>query len=126
MTDSFSAMLCCAPSIGRGLKDDLLYAMRLDATLQAFQPGRRQDRLDGEDRRVEERRHHDSAPLIVGDHVIVGVSGGEYGVRGYLKSFNAKTGKLEWTTYTIPAPGEPAARLGRRTTAGRGAAGRLG
>ena len=48
-----------------------------------------------------------SAPLIVGDHVIVGVSGGEYGVRGYLKSFNAKTGKLEWTTYTIPAPGEP-------------------
>ena len=28
-------------------------------------------------------------------------------MRGYLKSFNAKTGELEWTTYTIPAPGEP-------------------
>src|SRR3546814_15385524 len=32
-----------------------------------------------------------SAPLVVGDHVIVGISGGEYGVRGYLKSYNAKT-----------------------------------
>ena len=35
------------------------------------------------------------------------MSGGEYGVRGYLKSFDAKTGELEWQTYTIPAPGEP-------------------
>ena len=48
-----------------------------------------------------------SAPLVVKDHVIIGVSGGEYGVRGYLKSFNAKTGALEWQTYTVPAPGEP-------------------
>ena len=39
--------------------------------------------------------------------MIIGVAGGEYGVRGYLKSFDAKTGELEWQTYTIPAPGEP-------------------
>lgn len=48
-----------------------------------------------------------SAPLIVGDHVIIGISGGEFGARGYLKSYDAKTGALQWTTYTIPAPGEP-------------------
>ena len=39
--------------------------------------------------------------------MIIGVSGGEYGVRGYLNSYNAKTGAREWRTYTIPAPGEP-------------------
>jgi alcohol dehydrogenase (cytochrome c) len=43
----------------------------------------------------------------VKDHVIIGVSGGEYGVRGYLKSYNVKTGELDWQTYTVPAPGEP-------------------
>jgi len=52
---------------------------------------------------VETRRDHELRPLIVGDHVIIGVSGGEYGVRGYLKSYNAKTGAPEWTN-RIPSP----------------------
>lgn len=37
------------------------------------------------------------APLVVGDHVLVGNSGGEEGVRGWLKSLDAKTGKVQWT-----------------------------
>jgi alcohol dehydrogenase (cytochrome c) len=103
----FDAVLCCGP-IHRGvaLKDDLLYAARLDAQLVAFNQADGkivwQQKIDDWKRGVTTN----SAPLIVGDHVIIGVSGGEYGVRGYLKSFNAKTGALEWTTYTIPAPGE--------------------
>ena len=104
----FDAELCCGP-IHRGvaLKDDLLYAVRLDAVLQAF------NRADGKivwTQKIDDWKRGvttNSAPLIVGDHVIIGVSGGEYMVRGYLKSFNAKTGALEWQTYTIPAPGEP-------------------
>jgi alcohol dehydrogenase (cytochrome c) len=39
--------------------------------------------------------------------VIVGVSGGEYGARGYVAALDAKTGKQVWKQYTIPAPNEP-------------------
>lgn len=47
-----------------------------------------------------------SAPLIVKDKVLVGTSGGDDGVRGFLAAFDAQTGKLAWRLWTIPAPGE--------------------
>ena len=47
------------------------------------------------------------APLIVKGKVLVGVAGGEFGVRGFVAAFDADTGKSAWKTYTIPAPGEP-------------------
>jgi len=48
-----------------------------------------------------------SAPLVVKDKVIVGTSGGDDGVRGFLAAFDAETGKEIWRFWTIPAPGEP-------------------
>jgi alcohol dehydrogenase (cytochrome c) len=54
------------------------------------------------------------APLVVKDKVVVGVSGGEYGIRGFIDAYDAATGKRAWRFYTIPAPGEP----GNRTWAG--------
>ena len=47
------------------------------------------------------------APLAVGDKVIVGVGGGEWGIRGFISAYHAQTGKELWKFYTIPAPGEP-------------------
>jgi alcohol dehydrogenase (cytochrome c) len=47
------------------------------------------------------------APLIVDGKVILGASGGELGVRGFVAAVDAETGKALWKTYTIPAPGEP-------------------
>jgi alcohol dehydrogenase (cytochrome c) len=47
------------------------------------------------------------APLVVKDKVIVGVAGGEFGIRGYIDAYDAKTGKQAWRFYTIPGPGEP-------------------
>lgn len=46
-------------------------------------------------------------PLVVDGKIIVGGSGGEFGVRGYVVAFDAETGKELWRTYTIPGPGEP-------------------
>jgi len=46
------------------------------------------------------------APLIANNLVIVGVSGGEFGIRGFLAAFDAKTGKERWRFNTIPGPGE--------------------
>jgi alcohol dehydrogenase (cytochrome c) len=47
------------------------------------------------------------APLVVKDKVIVGAAGGEYGVRGFVAAYEARTGKEAWRFNTIPAPGEP-------------------
>jgi alcohol dehydrogenase (cytochrome c) len=47
------------------------------------------------------------APLVVKNKVIVGVGGGEYGIRGFLSAYDAATGEEAWRFYTIPAPGEP-------------------
>jgi alcohol dehydrogenase (cytochrome c) len=47
-----------------------------------------------------------SAPLVVKDKVLVGTSGGDDGVRGFLAAYDAMTGKLAWRFWTIPAPGE--------------------
>ena len=47
-----------------------------------------------------------SAPLIVKDEVVVGTSGGDSGVRGFIDAYDAASGKLKWHSWTIPGPGE--------------------
>ena len=47
------------------------------------------------------------APLVAGGKVMVGTSGGEFGVRGFVAGLDPDSGKELWRTYTIPAPGEP-------------------
>jgi alcohol dehydrogenase (cytochrome c) len=47
------------------------------------------------------------APLVLQGKVIVGLSGGEYGVRGAVVALDANTGTQLWKRFTIPAPGEP-------------------
>ena len=51
--------------------------------------------------------HHDPAGVLVADgHVMVGVSGGEFGIRGFVMALDAETGEISWKTYTIPELGE--------------------
>ena len=45
------------------------------------------------------------APTVVDNKVLIGTNGGEYGIRGFVKAFNADDGKLLWTFYTIPETG---------------------
>jgi alcohol dehydrogenase (cytochrome c) len=47
------------------------------------------------------------APLVAAGKVLVGTSGGEFGVRGFVAALDPDTGKELWRTFTIPAPGEP-------------------
>ena len=47
------------------------------------------------------------APLVADGKVMVGASGGEFGIRGFVAAFDAESGRELWRTYTIPAPGEP-------------------
>ena len=47
-----------------------------------------------------------AAPLVVEDKVLVGISGGEAGIRGFLDAYDARTGRRIWRFWTIPARGE--------------------
>jgi quinohemoprotein ethanol dehydrogenase len=53
---------------------------------------------------IDPRKHYSVtvAPRIAKGKVLIGESGGEYGVRGYLSAYDAETGKLDWRFYTIP------------------------
>ena len=54
------------------------------------------------------------APLAVGENIVVGVAGGEYGIRGFLSAVEPATGKEKWRFWTVPGPGQP----GHETWAG--------
>jgi len=101
--------ICCRGLVNRGVAilDDTLYMATVDAHLVAV------DARNGEllwDAKVGEAKSAYAmtlAPLVVKDKVIVGVAGAEYGIRGYIAAYDAKTGKEAWKAYTIPGPGEP-------------------
>jgi alcohol dehydrogenase (cytochrome c) len=92
---------------GVALYGDKVYLAALDATLVAL------DAKTGEvawEKQVEDWHtgyYMTLAPLIVNGKVMIGVSGGEFGVRGFVQAFDAETGNEAWKTYTIPGPGEP-------------------
>jgi alcohol dehydrogenase (cytochrome c) len=54
------------------------------------------------------------APLAVNGKVIVGIAGGEYGIRGFIDAYSGKSGKQLWRFWTVPGPGE----AGRETWSG--------
>jgi alcohol dehydrogenase (cytochrome c) len=56
-----------------------------------------------------------NAPLVIRNHVIVGVSGDFDNLAGMLKSFDAATGRAEWTFYSTPPPGTPESPSGGAT-----------
>ena len=47
------------------------------------------------------------AALAVKNLIVIGVSGGEYGIRGFVDAYDADTGERKWRFYTVPGPGEP-------------------
>ena len=92
---------------GVALYGDKVYFAALDAALVAL------DAKTGEiawEQQVEDWRtgHYMTiAPLVVKGKVMIGISGGEFGVRGFVQAFDAESGEPAWKTYTIPEPGQP-------------------
>jgi alcohol dehydrogenase (cytochrome c) len=67
-------------------------------------------------------RYATLAPLVVKDKIIVGISGGENGVRGFIDAYDAATGKRAWRFYTVPLKGEPGGDTWAADSATRGGA----
>ena len=92
---------------GVALYEDRVYLATVDAYLVSL------DALTGDviwEQAVEDYYngyYMTMAPLIADSKVMVGVSGGELGIRGFVAAYDAVSGEQAWKTYTIPAPGEP-------------------
>jgi alcohol dehydrogenase (cytochrome c) len=106
-TPAADSHVCCG-SNNRGLAmlGDTLYMGTLDGHLLAL------DSKTGRPLWNVEVADHSAgysitmAPLAIKDKIIVGTGGGEFGIRGLIAAYDAKTGKEAWRFYTIPGPGE--------------------
>jgi alcohol dehydrogenase (cytochrome c) len=105
------ARVCCG-SVNRGLAvlGDSLFMGAIDGHLLALdaKSGRVQWNIEVGDPKLGYSITH--APLVVKDKVLVGVAGGEYGIRGFIAAFDAKTGKEVWKFYTVAGPEDPKAQ----------------
>jgi alcohol dehydrogenase (cytochrome c) len=92
---------------GAGLWQDKLFLATVDAHLVAIDAKTGKQVWDATVEDYKKGHYLTLMPLVVNGKVIVGGSGGEYGVRGYIAAYDANTGKQLWRTYTVPGPGEP-------------------
>jgi alcohol dehydrogenase (cytochrome c) len=92
---------------GVAILDDTVYVGTLDCYLVALDA--RSGAVRWSTKVGENKTGHaiTGAPLAIDGKIIVGISGGEAGIRGFLDAYDAKTGKLIWRLWTIPGPGEP-------------------
>jgi alcohol dehydrogenase (cytochrome c) len=105
-----------SPPVNRGVAilDDMVFAGSINGHLAALDAKTGVLRWDIA---VDDNRkgyYLTLAPLALNGKIIVGVSGAEAGIRGFIAAYDPKTGKQLWRTYTIPGPGEP----GRETWGG--------
>ena len=108
LPDRADMKLCCG-SVNRGaaISGDLVLMATLDAKMVAFH------RLTGEKIWEVTLAEHDdgfsatSVPMIVKDMAVIGIAGGEFGVRGFFDAYDVATGELRWRHYTVPVEGEP-------------------
>ena len=107
-TPSRESRPCCgAVNRGLGILGDTLFLATVDANLIAL------DAISGEP--LWKTSVGDPAvgysltlaPLVIKDKVVVGTSGGEFGIRGFIAAYDAETGEEAWKFFTIPGPGEP-------------------
>src|SRR5213083_868867 len=107
-TPAQTARPCCG-RVNRGLAilGDTLFMATIDARLIAVDAKNGRELWNVAVAKPESGYAMTLAPLVVKDKVIVGTAGGEYGIRGFLAAYDAKTGKEVWRFYTIPGPGEP-------------------
>ena len=107
--------ICCGRNNrGVAILGETLYMSTLDAKLVAIDARTGNLLWAKEVAPYQSGYSKTAAPLIVKDQVVTGIAGGEFGIRGFLDSYDATTGDLNWRTDTIPGPDEP----GNQTWAG--------
>jgi len=100
--DNFAPSIACCDLVNRGLAyaDGKILADTLDGQVLALDAKTGALLWKAKNVDPELGQSMTSAPLVVRSHVIVGVSGGEYGVRGYLTAYDLETGQRQWRAYS--------------------------
>jgi PQQ-dependent dehydrogenase (methanol/ethanol family) len=94
---------CCGPNNrGVAVAGDMVYLATLDSKLVALEAKTGKPVWQTEVADPELGYSETMAPTVVNGKVLLGTNGGEYGIRGFVKAFDAKTGKLIWTFNTTP------------------------
>jgi alcohol dehydrogenase (cytochrome c) len=105
--DSSISTVCCGwTSRGLTLGEGKVFVGQLDGRLVALDQKTGERAWSIQTERWQEGLTITAAPLYYDGEVIVGFAGGENGTRGRVKAFDSKDGRLIWTFYTIPGPGE--------------------
>jgi alcohol dehydrogenase (cytochrome c) len=98
--------VCCGNNNrGVAIQGGVLYMGTIDAKLVALDAKTGNFLWETQIADPEKGYSDTMAPAVVDGKVLIGTNGGEYGVRGFLKAFDAKDGRLLWTFYTIPEKG---------------------
>jgi alcohol dehydrogenase (cytochrome c) len=107
-TPEADARLCCG-RISRGLAilGDTLYMAAVDAHLIAIDARTGTALWNTTVAKTTSGYTMTVAPLAVKNEVVVGVAGGEYGIRGFIAAYDAHTGRELWRFYTTAGPGDP-------------------
>ena len=95
-------VMCC-DTVNRGVAygDGKIFLAQADATLVALDAKTGKEAWSVKNGDPAKGETMTSAPLVVKDKVIVGISGGEYGVQGRLTAYNVADGKLAWKAYSV-------------------------
>jgi len=97
---------CCGPNNkGVAAEDGRLFLGTLDGKLVALEAATGKTLWIAEVGDPDAGYSETMAPTVVDGKVLIGTNGGEYGIRGFVKAFDAATGKPIWTFYTIPEKG---------------------
>lgn len=107
-------VIACCGQVNRGLAalDDQLFVGTVDGHLVALDMHSGRVRWDVEVADYKQAYSITAAPLAVKDKIIVGVAGAEYGVRGFVDAYDAKTGKRDWRFWTVQDRVSPVTRPG--------------
>jgi len=98
---------CCGPNNrGVAVEGGTLFMGTLDAKLVALDAKTGKVMWETQIADPDKGYSETMAPVVVDGKVLIGTNGGEYGIRGFVKAFDAKDGKLLWTFYTIPEKSE--------------------
>jgi alcohol dehydrogenase (cytochrome c) len=106
LDESIDVVCCGWESRGLALGAGKIYVGQLDGKLVALDQRTGKVLWTTQAEQWQDGFSMTAAPLYYDGRVIIGFAGGDRATRGRLKSFDAKTGKLQWTFYTIPGPGE--------------------
>lgn len=97
---------CCGPNNrGVAISGNTVYMLTLDARLVALDSKTGKVKFDVEIADSEAGYSETHAPIIVGDKVVVGISGAEYGIRGFVRAYNKDNGQQVWSTPMVPERG---------------------